>query len=89
VLADLPPREGERPREPKSLRRAEEIRARGDARPPGKSASGVDDRGLVQRRCHGLVPVVESVREETPVGGVLSIAAVPPVLPPNPARGGP
>jgi hypothetical protein len=88
VWADSLPGKGERPREPKYLRDAEEIKARGDNRPPGKSASGVDDTDLVQRRCHGFLPVLNSVREETPVAGVLSIAAVPPMFPPNPARGG-
>jgi hypothetical protein len=55
--------EGERPREPKLLRSSEEIRARGDARPPGRQPSTLNAQPSTAFTLSAAMPVTE--REET------------------------
>jgi hypothetical protein len=55
--------EGESPREPKLLKSAAEIRAREDARPPGRQPSTIDSQPSTSFVLSAPMPVVE--REET------------------------
>jgi hypothetical protein len=55
--------EGERLREPKLLRSTEEIRARGDARPPGRQPSTLNPEPSTSLVLSAPMPVIE--REET------------------------
>jgi hypothetical protein len=62
-MEPAPMGEGESPREPKLLKSAAEIRAREDARPPGRQPSTIDSQPSTSFVLSAPMPVVE--REET------------------------